>query len=85
MRVLLLSSFYDGLVLTLVVGNTIILSLNGLVPTDSDASDYLSMVNSLMTIFFSIDLVLKIVAYDMEFFEDFFNVFDMVVVIVSFV
>lgn len=34
-RVLLLSNFYDGLVLTLVVGNTVILSLNGLVSAES--------------------------------------------------
>lgn len=67
-RVLLLSNFYDGLVLTLVVGNTVILSLNGLVSAESEALDYLATINNLMTVFFSTDLILKMLAYDMDFF-----------------
>jgi hypothetical protein len=80
---LLLTDFYDNFILSIVILNTLLLSLNGIL--DNSQAALVSLLNQVFTIIFSIDIVLKLIAYDMEFFEDIMNVFDFVVVVISIV
>ncbi len=73
---------YDNLMLVLVIVNTVILSMNGLV--DTDQSPYAEM-NTVFTFVFAADLVLKVFAFGMEFFGDIMNLFDSFVVCISIV
>lgn len=80
---MLLTDFYDNFILSIVILNTLLLSLNGIL--DNSQAALVSLLNQVFTIIFSIDIVLKLIAYDMEFFEDIMNVFDFVVVVISIV
>jgi hypothetical protein len=60
MLLLINRPFYDNFMLSLVLANTVILSLNGLVNTTSTA---LTNLNFAFTIMFAVDLGLKIFAY----------------------
>ena len=73
--------FYDTVIFTLVVLNTILLCLNGLVDTSNDPIDYMSQLNYIFTMAFLTDVTLKLLAYDFDFFDDYMNIFDLVVVI----
>lgn len=73
---------YDNFILLIVIANTVTLSLNGLVNTDSGP---LVSVNLVFTIIFAIDLGLKIIAYGVDFFSDFMNIFDSFIVSISIV
>lgn len=68
--------------LCLVLANTIILSLNGLV--DTSTSTFVTL-NTFFTIAFAVDLSLKLFSYGMELFSDIMNVFDSFVVSISIV
>ncbi len=73
---------YDNTMLVMVLMNTAILSMNGLV--DTDQSPY-SDINTVFTFVFAIDLFLKIFAYGIYFFGDIMNLFDSFVVGISIV
>ena len=73
---------YDNTMLFMVIANTVTLSLNGLVNTQSQV---LTQLNLVFTIVFTIDLVLKVFAFGVMFFADIMNVFDSFVVSVSIV
>jgi hypothetical protein len=45
--------------------------------------DYMSLLNTIFSMGFLTDVILKLIAYDFEFFEDFMNIFDLVVVVIS--
>lgn len=79
---LLATSFYDNLMLLLVLANTVIMCLNGLVDSNSSAINALNLV---FTYAFTIDVTLKLVAYGSDFFDDVMNLFDLFVVVVSLV
>lgn len=68
--------------LLLVLANTIILSLNGLV--DTSKSPFTNL-NEAFTIMFAIDLGLKTFSYGFDFFSDIMNLFDSFVVSISIV
>lgn len=68
--------------LVLVIANTVILSMNGLVNTDQ--SPYSDM-NTIFTFVFAADLILKVFAFGMDFFGDIMNLFDSFVVCISIV
>jgi len=68
--------------LLFVIANTVILAINGLVNTDN--SPY-SDLNTVFTFAFTIDLVLKVFAYGVNFFGDIMNMFDAFVVSTSIV
>ena len=74
--------FYDNMMLIFVLGNTIILAMNGLVDTDS--SPY-STLNTIFTFVFALDLFIKIFAFGFDFFGDIMNIFDSFVVCISIV
>lgn len=61
--------------------NTILLCLNGLVDTSDDPVDTMAHLNTAFTFLFLVDVILKFLAYDFDFFEDYMNIFDLVVVI----
>lgn len=82
MLLLINKPLYDNFMLMLVLANTVILSLNGLVNTTSTA---LTNLNFAFTIIFAVDLGLKIFAYGFEFFNDIMNLFDSFVVTISIV
>ncbi len=79
---LISKGFYDNLMLTIVICNTLIMSLNGIV--DTDLPPY-STFNTIFTFAFIIDLVLKIFSYGTSFFGDIMNLFDTFVVSISIV
>jgi hypothetical protein len=68
--------------LLFVIANTVILAMNGLVNTDNPPY---STLNTVFTIAFTIDLILKIFAYGVSFFGDIMNIFDSFVVCTSIV
>lgn len=74
--------FYDNLMLLLVLANTVILSLNGLVDTTNTS---LVTLNTMFTIAFTVDLILKIISYGFDFFSDMMSIFDTFVVSISLV
>ena len=76
------SSIYDNFMLILVIGNTIILAMNGLVNTDNPPY---TQLNTFFTFSFAIDLFLKIFAFGISFFADIMNMFDAFVVSISIV
>lgn len=80
--IVICSPIYDNLMLILVLANTIVLSLTGLV--DSDIIE-LKILNSIFTYSFALDVSLKLIAYGGTFFEDVMNLFDLFVVVVSLV
>jgi hypothetical protein len=82
-RSMLRNEAYDTCVLLLVVMNTILLSLNGIVDTSNMTVDYMSLLNTIFSMGFLTDVILKLIAYDFEFFEDFMNIFDLAVVVIS--
>lgn len=71
---------YDNFMILTVIGNTVILALNGFVNTDNPP---FSDINTSFTIIFAIDLVLKVFAYGVYFFGDIMNLFDTFVVGIS--
>lgn len=71
---------YDNTMLIMVIANTIILSMNGLVDTDKPP---FTDLNTAFTFIFAADLVLKIIAYGFNFFGDIMNLFDTFVVGIS--
>jgi hypothetical protein len=73
---------YDNSMLLIVLINTVIMSMNGLV--DTDQSPYSDM-NTIFTYVFAVDLFLKIFAYGIGFFTDVMNLFDTLVVGISIV
>jgi hypothetical protein len=73
---------YDNAMLIIVLINTVIMSMNGLV--DTDQSPYSDM-NTIFTYVFAVDLFLKIFAYGIDFFTDIMNLFDSFVVGISIV
>ncbi len=66
-----------------VIGNTIVLAVDGLVP-ESD-SYILDNLNLTFTIIFTIDIGLKLIGYSFDFFRDKMNVFDAMIVALSLV
>ena len=52
--------FYDNMMLLFVIGNTITLSLNGLVDTETEL---FTNMNSVFSIIFTIDVSCKIIAF----------------------
>ena len=70
------------MMLIFVLGNTIILAMNGLV--DTDASPF-STLNTVFTFVFALDLFIKIFAFGFDFFGDIMNIFDSFVVCISIV
>lgn len=76
------SSIYDNFMLILVIANTIILAMNGLVDTDSSP---FTQLNTVFTFAFAADLFLKIFAFGIQFFGDIMNMFDAFVVSISIV
>lgn len=82
-RKIVMHSFYDSIIFVLVLLNTFLLSLNGLVDTSNDPIDSMSLLNNFLAIAFLVDVVLKLLAYDLDFFEDYMNIFDLVVVVVG--
>ena len=73
---------YDNGMLLLVIANTLILSLNGTV--DTSQSPYQEL-NTMFSMAFAVDLILKVFAYGFDFFGDIMNIFDSFVVSVSIV
>jgi len=73
---------YDNLMLICVIFNTVILAMNGFVNTDQ--APY-STMNTFFTYIFTVDLVLKVFAYGIYFFNDIMNLFDTFVVCTSLV
>lgn len=71
---------YDNLILIVVLLNTLLMSLNGYVQTDSPPY---SNINETFTFIFVADVTLKIIAYGLKFFGDMMNLFDTAVVAVS--
>lgn len=71
---------YDNFMIIIVIGNTVILSLNGFVNTDDPP---FSTINTAFTFIFAVDLVLKVFAYGVYFFGDIMNLFDTFVVCIS--
>lgn len=70
--------FFIGLVLL----NTVILSMNGLV----DNQDFLDTTNTVLTIIFTIEIILKFIGLGLfEFYKDIFNIFDLFIVTLSLV
>lgn len=68
--------------LLFVIANTVILTMNGLVNTDNPPY---STLNTVFTVAFTLDAVLKIFAYGVNFFGDIMNIFDCFVVCTSLV
>lgn len=79
---LLATGLYDNFMLTMVMANTVLMCLNGLVDSDSTI---VSTLNLAFTYIFTVDITLKLLAYGSGFFEDVMNFFDMFVVVVSLV
>ena len=77
---LLATGLYDNFMLTMVMANTVLMCLNGLVDSDSTV---VSTLNLAFTYIFTVDITLKLLAYGSGFFEDVMNFFDMFVVVVS--
>lgn len=73
---------YDNFMLILVIANTVILSMSGLV--DTSQSPY-AQLNTIFTFLFAADLLLKVFAYGIGFFGDIMNLFDSFVVCISIV
>ena len=71
---------YDNFMLVVVLFNTLLMALNGYLPTDS--SPY-SNINQAFTFIFVTDVTFKILAYGIKFFGDMMNLFDTAVVSVS--
>lgn len=75
-------SFYDNIMLLLVIANTVTLSLNGIVDTSRD--EFIKL-NYAFTVIFAADIALKIFSYGFDFFGDVMNIFDSFVVSISIV
>lgn len=73
---------YDNFMLILVIANTVILSMSGLV--DTSQTPY-AQLNTIFTFLFAADLLLKIFAFGIRFFGDIMNLFDSFVVCISIV
>lgn len=71
---------YDNFMLVVVLVNTVLMSLTGLVNTDQNPY---AMINSVCSYFFMSDLALKLIAYGFSFFGDIMNIFDSMVVCIS--
>jgi hypothetical protein len=76
------SSPYDNFILFIVIANTLLMSLSGFVETDNQPYSTISLI---FTIFFVIDLSIKVFAYGISFFSDVMNLFDTGVVAISLV
>ncbi len=81
-RGILKNNFYDSAMLILIILNTVILCLNGIVNTSSTEFQKL---NLFMVVCFGVDVVLKLVAYDLLFFKDILNILSLVTFIVNIV
>ena len=74
------TSFYDSALLLIVIFNTILMCMSGLVAVDGELWD---SINYVLTTIFMLDVILKVVAYGLDFFEDPMNILDFVVSIIS--
>ncbi|OMJ72778.1 hypothetical protein SteCoe_28696 [Stentor coeruleus] len=74
--------FYHRSMITFVILNTIVLSLDHY-GISSDFSLYLSNINTSFTYIFLAEMILKLLAKGMNYFRDYMNYFDAIVVILS--
>ena len=74
------TTFYDNFMLLIVLANTALMSMSGLVNTDSEPYVTISLA---FTIVFALDLSVKVFAYGIGFFSDIMNLFDSTVVVIS--
>ncbi|EWS72781.1 cation channel family transporter (macronuclear) [Tetrahymena thermophila SB210] len=73
---------FENLVMLFVLSNTIILCLDGIVPSSSSAT--LTQLNYIFTIIFAVDMGLKLIGLGFtEYVSDKMNIFDAIIVILS--
>lgn len=78
----MLHTSYDAILFLLVLFNTIVLCLNGLVDTSNeDTEEFMTKLNKFFTMAFLADVVLKILSFGVDFVKDYMNIFNLVVVI----
>lgn len=85
MRNIVENPYFSQFVIGLIVVNTITLAMDHY-PIDTTFEDTLDAINFILTLMFTIEMFLKLIALGLlDYFKEPFNVFDMIIVIVSFV
>lgn len=78
------SDYFMKIMLILVLINTLLLSIDGIFELTQDDSDNLSLVNTIFTIAFAIEVCLKLISLGiLGYFSDKFNIFDCFIVTAS--
>ena len=80
------SDMFIRLMLFLVLINTILLSLNGIINLDPSGIDQINSANTIFTLIFTVEVVLKVTGLGVYgYFKDHFNLFDCFIVVISLV
>ncbi|CAD8045308.1 unnamed protein product [Paramecium primaurelia] len=80
--VIIETKYFLAFITSIIILNTITLSLDRY-PISKTESDILDIANQIFTVIFTIEMILKLLAFDTNYLKDSMNIFDAIIVILS--